>query len=316
MTEQKKWNSKESMRRQYNLESEFSPRQRIMRWIGRQIWLPRGRDFLLRLLWNPDMGVHYLFEINFFGQRYRGDLAHYIDWVVFCYGAAPYSELSLLEEMASEIRSQRTAPLNFVDIGANAGHHTLFMAKIADSVLAVEPFPALQSLIREKIALNDLQNVRLAPIALGYEDGVLDYYPGAGANSGVGTFLPDSTERKVAPIKLEVRRGDDFFDELGLGRIDLIKIDVEGFEPLVFRGMKNRIENDRPVILMEMSDASREYFGSEESFRNTFYAGARFCAVKGRLGHRFSLRRFSYERSEEILIVPPEMGQFVERRVG
>ena len=72
-----------------------------------------------------------------------------------------------MEEMARQIRAKRPGPINFVDVGANAGHHTLFMARIADQVLAFEPFPPLQALINEKIAINYLKHVRLAPFALG-----------------------------------------------------------------------------------------------------------------------------------------------------
>ena len=42
-----------------------------------------------------------------------------------------------------------------------------------------------------------------------------------------------------------------------------MKVDVEGFEPFVFQGLKERIHKDRPPVLTEMTDRSREGFGSE-----------------------------------------------------
>lgn len=95
--------------------------------------------------------------VDFFGRRYRGDLAQYIDWRVFCYGSASSAELSVLEKIASQIRTRRPGPINFVDVGANVGHHTLFMAGIADQILAFEPHPRLQPLIEDKIVLNGLR---------------------------------------------------------------------------------------------------------------------------------------------------------------
>ncbi len=316
MTTQGTWVSDQIDQKKYVRESELPPRLKFLRWIGHRTWLPRGQDLLLRTILHPDRCSHFLFEIDFFGEKYRGDLAHYIDWMVFCYGSAASTELSLLKEMASLIRTRRPGPINFVDVGANAGHHTLFMAPIADQVLAFEPLPKLQLLIEEKIALNGLKNVRLVPFALGDKDDVLDYYPGAGANSGVGTFLPDAEERKNAPIKLAIKRGDSFFDEQGFGRIDIMKVDVEGFEPLVFSGLRNRIRVDRPVILTEISNASRNGFGSEDAFRNAFYEGAQFAAVTGRNGHPFTLRPFVYEASDEVLIVTPDMRGFLEAHGG
>lgn len=297
---------------EYFQESEFPLRLKFLRWLGRQTWLAKGQDRLLRATLHPDNCASFLFEVDFFGQKYRGDLAHYIDWMVFCYGSYATNELSLLKEVASQIRTRRAGPINFVDVGANVGHHSLFMARIADQVLAFEPYPALQRQIEEKIALNELKNVRLVPFGLGDKEEVQDYYPGEGANSGIGTFLLDADERKAQPIKLPIKKGDSLLDEYGFGRIDIMKVDVEGFEPFVFFGLQNRIRVDRPVILTEMTEKSRNGFGSEDAFRNAFYEGARFTAVTGRNGCVFKLRPFVYEKSGEVLIVPSEMRGFVE----
>jgi hypothetical protein len=115
-------------------------------------------------------------------------------------------------------------------------------------------------------------------------------------------------------VELEIKNGDDFLDQIEFGRIDLLKVDVEGFEPYVFRGLQNRIMNDRPVILTEISAASRNGFGSDV-FRETFYKGAKFAAVTGRLGRTYKLRPFVYASSGEVLIVPPEMGDFADSTI-
>ncbi len=266
---------------------------------------------------NPETCSHFSFEVDFFGQKYRGDLARFIDWMVFCYGSDATSELSLLKEVASHIRTRRTGPITFVDIGANVGHHTLFMAPIVDHVLAFEPFPALRPLINEKVALNGLKNVQLMPFALGDKEETRDYFPGPEFHRGIGTFLPDVEERKaVLPTSLPIRKGDNILDDMGFGRVDIMKVDVEGFEPFVFRGLCNRIRIDRPVILTEMTAESRNGFANEGSFRNAFYEGAQFAAVTGRNGCIFKLRPFVYEKSAEVLIAPPEMRDFIKAHGG
>jgi FkbM family methyltransferase len=315
MAMQGNWNAAEVAQGEYHLEPDFPLRLRLLRRLGRQTWIPKGLDRLLRLIQDPDTCASYRFEVDFFGQRYRGDLAHYIDWLVFCYGSSALSELSVLEAVTAQIRNHRDGPVNFVDIGANAGHHTLFMARLADMVLAFEPFPALQTLIEEKIAINKLNNVRLLPFALGENDTEMDYYPGIGANSGSGTFLPDAEKRKNVPHKLTIRRGDTLFDNLKVDRIDLMKVDVEGFEPSVFRGLREHIRRDRPVILTEMSETSRKGFGNEQMFRDAFYDGAKFATVQGRNGCRFKLTTFVYESSDEILIMPLELGNFIDEHM-
>jgi FkbM family methyltransferase len=218
------------------------------------------------------------------------------------------TELSLLRECVKAIRSKKPGSVLFLDIGANVGHHTLFMAAIVDQVVAFEPYPPLQAQIREKVALNNLANVMLMPFGLGEKDDVLDYYPGEGANSGVGTFLPDEEERHATPTKLQIKHGASLLEQRGIGRVAILKVDVEGFEAAVFRGLHDRIERDQPIILTELSDESRRQFGSEQAFRHAFYSDAHFSAVTGRNGALFRLCPFKYETSDEVLITPNDMG--------
>ena len=122
-------------------------------------------------------------------MRYQGDMAQYLDWKVFAYGCSTYCELSLLKALANEVRSRR-GEVMFFDIGANIGHHTLFMAPNADHVIAFEPFADNRKLIEQKVAMNRLNNVQILPYALGAKDEKLQYYPGGAVNSGTGTFMP------------------------------------------------------------------------------------------------------------------------------
>jgi hypothetical protein len=150
-------------------------------------------------------------------------------------------------------------------------------------------------LIHEKIALDGLTNVQVMPFALGDKDEGLDYH--ASGTSGWGTFLPQAGRDK--PIKVAVKRGDDVLD-----RIDILKVDVEGFEPFVFRGLQNRINADRPVILTELGERCREGFGDEQAFRRAFYDNAEFFEVTGRNGRKGKLRPFDYNTSNQVMIVP------------
>jgi hypothetical protein len=150
---------------------------------------------------------------------------------------------------------------------------------------------------------------------LGDEDITRKYYPGGGGNLGTGTFIPDAFEAYQTPIGIDIRHGDRLFSELELPRIDLMKVDVEGFEAPVFRGLKDRIRRDRPPILMEMGDRCRAGFGSREAFRNSFYEGAAFAEVAGRRGCAYTLKPFRYEASHEALVVPPELMSWVASQV-
>ena len=293
---------------EYVTESDLAFRLRLVRWLGHRRWIPRGQDRLLRLLLPPVGCPHFFFEVDFFGKRYRGDLSHYVDWMVFCYGAAAMPELTLLRESVNAIRSKNGGAVLALDIGGNVGHHTTFLSGIADQVITFEPYAPLQQQIEAKIALNKIGNVKLMPFGLGEKDDVLNYYPGMGANSGVGSFLHAEDLGNATPIKLQIRRGDSVLEELGVGKVDIMKVDVEGFEAAVLRGLHDRIHRDRPAILTEISDESRRQFGSEQMFRQTFYPDAHFFEVGVREGHSYILQPFRYETASEVLITAPEMG--------
>jgi FkbM family methyltransferase len=297
-------------------QNKFPLRLKAFRWLGKQTWIPRGQDWMLRKIWDPDSGRSYHFEIKFFGFRYLGDLAQYIDWVVFAYGSYSYYELNLLETLAQELRKKRDS-IVFLDIGANVGQHTLFMADKADRIIAVEPFPALQQLIQQKIDANHLTHVRLLPYALGESEEMQEYYPGGGSNSGQGTFFPEECGTYQKPVKISVKKGDQLLIEEGFHRIDLCKVDVEGFEAFVLRGLANRIKTDRPPILTELTDRSRAGFGSMDAFKACFWERPIFSeVVTKRAGFPFKLRPFHYETAHEVLILPPEMADFAHKHLA
>jgi len=116
--------------------------------IGRMHWL-RGRDRILRAFSNPDRQQPVLFETDFFGLPYSGYMDNFIDWTVFYYGAFSVNELQLLAALAAGLRA-RGKPVNFYDVGANVGHHSLFMSRHAEHIFAFEPFAKVRSEMERK----------------------------------------------------------------------------------------------------------------------------------------------------------------------
>ena len=287
---------------------------RLMRMLGRQTWIPKGQHWILTKIWDPDSEENFQFEVDFFGKRYQGDMAQYVDWKVFAYGCSSYSELSLIRDLAGELRKRR-AEIVFFDVGANVGHHTLFMASLADQVIAFEPSLENCRLIDQKVSMNGLRNVKVFPVALGDKDEIQKYFPGGAVNSGTGTFMPEEIGTYQHPIDVQIRSGDGFCAAHNLPAIDLLKVDVEGFEPLVFRGLAARIHRDRPPVLTELTERSRAGFGSEAGLKKLFWDGAVYAEVCGREGCGYTLRPFRYANAGEALIVPPEWADFVNARL-
>ncbi len=135
------------------------------------------------------------------------------------------------------------------DVGANVGY---FAQRLARSPFQLgrmelfEPNPAALITLQSLFAGHRFATVH--PIALGASDETLTMHV-APRGSPEGSLV-----RAVdggLPVSIQVRRGDAYRSEKSLPPPDLIKIDVEGFEPQVIEGLAETIRDHRPLILIE-----------------------------------------------------------------
>ena len=139
----------------------------------------------------------------------------------------------------------------FVDVGANVGYHTFrASARVGATgrVVAVEANPENARLIAHTIESNAIGNIELVPVALAAGRGYVSFGTHVGSNGG---FLPDgasttgSGRGTIVPTLA--------LDDLGLDRVSVVKIDVEGAEGIVIDGATATIERHRPSFVMEFS---------------------------------------------------------------
>jgi FkbM family methyltransferase len=160
--------------------------------------------------------------------------------------------------------------MTVVDVGANIGFHALHAAcRVGPEgrVLAFEPDPRNAALLRMSLGLRSPRlPVEVIEAALSDRDGTLVLSDlGNPGNSGA-RFTHESRghlERLVhgpRPVfsTTSARRFDDHFD---LHRLDLVKIDVEGFEPKALAGMEASIRRHRPAILTEFAPSNLRDIG-------------------------------------------------------
>lgn len=129
----------------------------------------------------------------------------------------------------------------FVDVGAQYGYYTLRMATEADRVYAFEPYKQKRKLLLENVVRNELDNVEVRAEALFSSDG--EAWLKKRESSVV--VDPKETGRKE---KITIAR----FDNLCFGRVDAVKIDVEGAECDVLEGMRGTLCIWRPLVLVEV----------------------------------------------------------------
>lgn len=141
--------------------------------------------------------------------------------------------------------------MTVVDIGANIGLHAVFFGSrigTAGRVFAFEPEPFNFRFLQTNVARNGLANVECLMQGAGAHAGTLRLYLVAGT---VGAHTAAAVEGATA-IDVAVVRLDDALRDRA-PRIDLMKIDVEGYEAQVLEGCAATLERDRPTLLIEFS---------------------------------------------------------------
>jgi len=141
-----------------------------------------------------------------------------------------------------------------LDVGANIGLQSIRMAKSVGEtgrVFAFEPLTYLQKKFAANVALNRSLNVTLLPYALANAETETEY--DINENEwNQGTFsLDNHTENGGSAQKIIIKKGDILPEIKNLNRLDLIKIDVEGFEFQVMLGLFETIKKHRPRIIFE-----------------------------------------------------------------
>lgn len=128
-----------------------------------------------------------------------------------------------------------------LDIGANIGSYTLPLALNFKSVVAFEPQPKLNALLKKNVSHNVLLNTEVKDFALGHYSGTTCMEMGK-CPENYGS-ISIGTTGDVIKIKT--------LDALGYKNVDFIKIDVEGAEKLVLFGGRETIKKNRPYIFFE-----------------------------------------------------------------
>jgi FkbM family methyltransferase len=142
----------------------------------------------------------------------------------------------------------------FVDVGANAGYYSALAALVVGNeghVYAIEPAPSTFLKLERNLALNSVENVTALAVAAGAAEGSASLYGPASGHDPSSSLLrrfADAVDSQV-PVRplhriVEFRHRD---------RLKLIKVDVEGYEDAVLRGLEPLLEDGvQPLLLVEV----------------------------------------------------------------
>jgi FkbM family methyltransferase len=145
-----------------------------------------------------------------------------------------------------------------IDVGAHIGTYSIPLAMIsAGPVHAFEPNPAALLRLRSNLALNAISNITVHEVAVGSACETRELFACDSKDLGLSSFVESAAvqNRRKTLIPVPVVTLDKEFPEGSSScRVDLIKIDVQGFEADVLEGAEKLVGRDRPVILFEHED--------------------------------------------------------------
>ncbi len=155
-------------------------------------------------------------------------------------------------------------PGNIVfDVGAHYGLYTLLFSKLVTDLGQVHSFDPISENIdrlRENVEINALNNVSVNEYAVSNETGVTQINVG---NSTKVSSLKNLSDQRKDWRQINTITLDDYWNRLGKPPVQFIKIDVEGAETMVVRGMHSLLKECRPRIILEL-----HLFALDEAERN------------------------------------------------
>lgn len=167
---------------------------------------------------------------------------------------------------------------NVLDIGVNIGWTFLNLAQVAKhgKVFGFEPDPYNFERCSENISLNNFTNVRAFPVGLGNANLEVNMEIRSSLNRGGNRIAPNrtSSSQPVQIVKL-----DGFVPVQELNSIDLIKIDVEGYELNVLRGAEALLKHYKPILFIELDDNNLKYQGDSAFALIDFLFGAGYKEI-------------------------------------
>jgi FkbM family methyltransferase len=155
--------------------------------------------------------------------------------------------------------------MTFVDVGAHVGQYSLLASGLVGregAVHSFEPEPATFALLQHNVLINGLRNVHPVRCALAESSKEVELYVARPDNIGQ-TSLRQPDNFSGVQVKVQCRTLDDYAEGHGLGRINLIKIDVEGAELDVLLGARWILSrNPKPHIIIEFWEKFLQAYGS------------------------------------------------------
>ena len=149
------------------------------------------------------------------------------------------------------------------DVGANTGFFSLLIASKSHNIQvhSFDPIKINTTLLSASIEINGFENIVVNQSCVGNYDGTVEF--SISSDSAYSSILDSGRKSELKKIRLPITQLDSYIKNLGISKIDFIKIDVEGAEKLVILGASEILSGAtlRPKLMMiELFDANLTAF--------------------------------------------------------
>lgn len=195
---------------------------------------------------------HYKYKKNDYryfnelGIKMKLNLNHYNDHLTYWY----FKKDILLNNIVNFINDKDIV----FDVGVNIGYYLLNFSKKASNgyVYGFEPNPKVFNYVKYNCELNFSKNIHLSNIGLGNKEG---NFKMAQINDNLGmNQIINSEKKQINSFTVKVDILDNFVKKNKIPTINVIKIDVEGFEFNVLKGAEKSIQNFKPILFIEIDE--------------------------------------------------------------
>ncbi len=181
----------------------------------------------------------------------------------------------------------------FFDIGANIGLFTLHASRKVGNegrVYSFEPTPLTYNRLLDNIELNNIKNATVENIGLSEKKDILKFNISLSAYDAWNSFANLNDVGDFNSMEVPVISIDQYLIDNKIDRVDLVKIDVEGWELFVLKGSLHLLSPDNaPVLMIEFTETN--------AFSAGYYCGELFDYVES-----FGYNWYSYNAEDNILV--------------
>lgn len=212
-------------------------------------------------------------RIRHSGLKLPLNLGDWVQYWIFMDGAY---EIELVDFLRPYVKGKV-----FFDVGANVGNYSLTLAKDARKIFSFEASPSNASILEGFIHRAQLSNIELINMAVADRSGdTVPIFISPDATGNHSQFIDyGHGSETIATVSL-----DDFISKHHIGKVDVLKMDIEGGEFVAIRGAQKLINRDHPLLLVEFNSILADHAGwkLQDLYDDILSFGYRACEFKKR----------------------------------